>query len=323
MNTNTNPQSTHHVSNITIKDQSYKFNLEIYDEQLNISITNNQLKSTFYNSYSSAEISSMTREADFPSTMAQLYEMLIASATSNEEKDEKEKINLDLNITMQNTENKQEQKMVLELILTLDGKLNRVYKYVFELANVKRHTSEILDEVLKDSVKLSDRVSQLEKLLETDRIRIAKLEKLLETNSNLLETNNKSKETLSGHEHEPDSSDQEFLEKANNGFRWNCENGQLTVAKWLYSRGNVNIHANNEHAFQLSCKNGHLAVAQWLYSLGNVDIHVSDKYAFKYSCKNGHLAVAKWLYSLGNIYTDRASKKSPTEVLRWLITITK
>ena len=94
------------------------------------------------------------------------------------------------------------------------------------------------------------------------------------------------------------------LEKAKYGFAQNCENGHLDVAKWLYSLGNVDIHANNERAFRLSCKNGHLIVAKWLYSLGNVDIHAYSIYppsedAFQLSCSNGQLTVVQWLHSLG------------------------
>ena len=74
-----------------------------------------------------------------------------------------------------------------------------------------------------------------------------------------------------------------FLEKANDDFTKNCLNGHLTVAKWLYSRENIDINAKNK-AFELSCQNGHFAIAQWLYSLGNVDIHINREGAFYWSC---------------------------------------
>ena len=96
-----------------------------------------------------------------------------------------------------------------------------------------------------------------------------------------------------------DDYSKDLIVKANNGFQWNCENGHLTVAKWLYSLGRVNIHAGGENAFKWSCRNGHLIVAQWLYSLGRVNIHADNEFAFQMSCINGHLIVAKWLYSLG------------------------
>ena len=103
-----------------------------------------------------------------------------------------------------------------------------------------------------------------------------------------------------------------------NAFMLSCENGHLTVAKWLlglgtscshptcpsgtrYSLGDIDIHSNDDHAFCISCEKGHLTVAQWLYSLGDIDIHVDNEYAFKSCCENGHLIVAKWLYSLGDV----------------------
>ena len=98
-----------------------------------------------------------------------------------------------------------------------------------------------------------------------------------------------------------DDYSKDLIVKANNGFQWNCENGHLTVAKWLYSFNGVNIHANDESAFRWSCQNGHLTVAQWLYSLGDVDIDARYGYAIVWSCRNGHLAVAQWLYSLGKV----------------------
>ena len=98
-----------------------------------------------------------------------------------------------------------------------------------------------------------------------------------------------------------DNYSQDILIKAKNGFLRNCENGYLTVAKWLYNIGGVDIHAENELEFAWSCNNGHLAIAQWLYSLGNVNIHAENEAAFRWSCNNGHLAVAQWLYGLGNV----------------------
>ena len=110
-----------------------------------------------------------------------------------------------------------------------------------------------------------------------------------------------------------DNYSKDLIIKANKGFIWNCQNGHLTVAQWLYALGGVDIHAENEHAFRWSCRDGHLTVAQWLYSIGegmdarkgqcnvNVNIHISNEYAFEWSCRNGHLTVAKWLYSLDGI----------------------
>ena len=56
-------------------------------------------------------------------------------------------------------------------------------------------------------------------------------------------------------------------------FRYSCDYGNIEIAKWLYSLGNVNIHANNDYAFRYSCDNGHIEIAKWLYSLGGINIH--------------------------------------------------
>ena len=49
-----------------------------------------------------------------------------------------------------------------------------------------------------------------------------------------------------------DNHSKEILSKAKMGFIWNCENGHINVAQWLYSLGGINIHANNEAAFRYS-----------------------------------------------------------------------
>ena len=41
---------------------------------------------------------------------------------------------------------------------------------------------------------------------------------------------------------------------------------------------------NNDYAFRYSCINGHIEIAKWLYSLGGVDIHANNDDAFRYSC---------------------------------------
>ena len=121
-----------------------------------------------------------------------------------------------------------------------------------------------------------------------------------------------------------DNYSKDILAKAINGFIYNCKYDHLTVAKWLYSVGDVDIHVNNEEAFRKSCYYGYLTVAKWLYSIGNVDIHVNNEEAFMGSCYNDHLSVAKWLYSLGididakNKYVFKYSGK---KVLHWLNTI--
>src|ERR1700722_16586965 len=65
-----------------------------------------------------------------------------------------------------------------------------------------------------------------------------------------------------------DNYHKEFLLKAKKGFIWNCSNGHINIAQWLYGLGGINIHANDEHAFVTSCREGHINVAQWLLGLG-------------------------------------------------------
>ena len=288
--------SNYHESDITIDNHAYKLKLIMNDQHLTITVTNTRSKSTFSNSYSHSEISTMTREAGFLSNMSQLYEMLIVGALTEPNNPKKQ---IDLDITMENTEDKQNQKMVLELTLTLDGELKRNYFYVFELLNVKRTICEILDEVLDDSDKLSSRVSQLEKLSD----RVDRLEKLLESispkSNRLVDTTKQSKQKSILDDCLPDNTSKDIYVTIKNVFQLDCQNGNLTCAKSLYSIHHIDIRADNELAFRLACRHGHLDVAKWLYSQDNVDIHVKDEYAFTVACENGHLAVAQWILGLG------------------------
>jgi len=140
----------------------------------------------------------------------------------------------------------------------------------------------------------------------------------------------------------------------NIAFRWSCKHGYLNIAKWLYSLGGVDLHADDDHVFkccsrvqwlyslekniqaqngkiifQISCENGHLNVAQWLHSLGNINHKEIDKYIFRKSCINGHLDVAKWINSLGyvNIHTSHEYAFRKTcdngylNVVQWLYSL--
>src|SRR5258708_5575801 len=117
-----------------------------------------------------------------------------------------------------------------------------------------------------------------------------------------------------------DNYSKDFLLKSKKGFSWNCKNGHLNVAQWLYSLGGVNIHADNEYAFGCSCENGHINVAQWLYwlgtnsshptcplgtrhSLGNINIHDNYEAVFRqlekiYTIQTNYI---NWIYIAASI----------------------
>ena len=143
----------HHVSNILINDESYKFEVALNVDTLSINITNNRSKISFLNSYCQSEILEITGNAGLVSKVEELYEMLIDSAIGPNK-------TISLNISIENTEDKQNTKMVLELITSLPiGKTGRNYRYVFELSKVPKDKLEILDDVLKDFYKVYNNIS--------------------------------------------------------------------------------------------------------------------------------------------------------------------
>ncbi len=107
-------------------------------------------------------------------------------------------------------------------------------------------------------------------------------------------------------------------------FDGSCYNGHLEIAQWLYSMdGKINIHIYNERTFQGSCFRGHLETAMWLYSLdGNIDIRTDNDEAFRKSCTNGHLDVVKWLYSLDNSIIDEINyDRYPVHIKEWIYSV--
>jgi hypothetical protein len=74
------------------------------------------------------------------------------------------------------------------------------------------------------------------------------------------------------------------------------------LAQWIYSLGDVNIHAQNDYAFRNACCEGHIEIAHWLYyDIGQgkkINIQVCCNSILQSTIKNGHIEVAQWLYSI-------------------------
>jgi len=113
-------------------------------------------------------------------------------------------------------------------------------------------------------------------------------------------------------------------------FRWACKKGHIEVAKWLFEQDpKIDIHACSEWAFQGACENGHMEVAKWLFELDHkhrVDIHKYNELAFRLTCRNGHLEVAKWLIELDHkidihVNDNEVFKYGHSEVVGWLATL--
>ena len=83
------------------------------------------------------------------------------------------------------------------------------------------------------------------------------------------------------------------------GFCWICQIGNLRLAKYIYSLGNVNINTTfNGSAFNVACSTNHLELAQWLYTLDDVDIHKNLSYGFILSCSRNYEEVYKWMWEI-------------------------
>ena len=150
-----------------------------------------------------------------------------------------------------------------------------------------------------------------------------------------------------------DTYSKNFLKNAYGGFVWNCREGHLNIAQWLYARYDI---TNNNYcdAFEAACKNGHLDVAQWLYPIAfdvdgfvchcrneqNIirpkyglinwtDIHDREEYLFREVCQRGHLNIAQWLYSLKciniHVWNDEpfrlACVNNHMDLAKWLVSI--
>ena len=107
---------------------------------------------------------------------------------------------------------------------------------------------------------------------------------------------------------------EEFLRKARRGFIYNCACGNLDVCQWFYENVNVNIdvdlHQQNDMPFFAACSHGKLKTAKWLYSLGGVDIHANTDETMRFCLRTHHEDVVEWLYSLGSYNEFKMSETS-------------
>lgn len=118
---------------------------------------------------------------------------------------------------------------------------------------------------------------------------------------------------------------------SNDNFIYFVKCNNMSICKWLYSLGEIDMNVMGEDYFCISCEYGYFEICKWIYSLigdknvflrnefytpcecGNIEIakwlhglcieHGVDKYLFYFkalrlACKNGHLDVAIWLDSL-------------------------
>jgi len=114
-------------------------------------------------------------------------------------------------------------------------------------------------------------------------------------------------------------------------FKNACLNGDLKIAKNLYSLDIPDIYAIRNECFLIACQNGHLNIAQWLYSLdGKPDIHLQDEFPFREAISRNQLHIAKWLYSLDDrpdihIFDDEAfeiaCRLGHLDIAKWLYSL--
>lgn len=88
-----------------------------------------------------------------------------------------------------------------------------------------------------------------------------------------------------------------------NMFKYNCTNGNISMAKWLLELGlnlpiySIDLHPIIQSIFEQACINGHIDMAKWLWDISpiSIDLHSNSEKIFIESCANGHLPISKWL----------------------------
>jgi hypothetical protein len=104
-----------------------------------------------------------------------------------------------------------------------------------------------------------------------------------------------------------------------------CENGHLSLAKWLRDLGGVDFHLGDSMSFEYACLNGHLSVAQWVHGLGGVDIYKREAYIFV--CCQANLSMTQWFigldkayfHILGSLGFRLACSKGHFSVAQWML----
>lgn len=74
-------------------------------------------------------------------------------------------------------------------------------------------------------------------------------------------------------------------------------NPNLEFIQWLDQIG-VNIYEPREMLFKFCCDHGYFSIAKWMYDNKNFDINGTYYYNFAIACMNGHINIAKWIYSI-------------------------
>ncbi|AYV81833.1 MAG: hypothetical protein Harvfovirus67_3 [Harvfovirus sp.] len=88
-------------------------------------------------------------------------------------------------------------------------------------------------------------------------------------------------------------------------FRLACNNGDINLAKWLYSRGKFDLDILNSVIFSQSCLHSQLPIVKWLHSISNKIINPFQlQEIFVHTCTFNDLEIAKWLYSTFYENTD-------------------
>ncbi len=82
-------------------------------------------------------------------------------------------------------------------------------------------------------------------------------------------------------------------------FRLASKNNILSLMKQIIEIDpETDIHSNQDYAFCIACENGYYSIAKWLYSLGNININAQHDHAFRYACRNNHIEIARWLLEI-------------------------